>query len=212
MINYKEIFPTFNKELLDDIEKYADIKYVPEGEVILSTGQYIKSSMIVLNGKIKIYRDDIDGGEFFMYYINPGQACAISMVCAMQSEKSQVKAIAVEDSELLIIPLKMMEKWMSEYKSWSEFVVGTYRNRFEELLVLIDQIAFRSMDERLEFYLKRQYKDSGSLIINISHQKIASDLNSTREVISRLLKKMEQRGLLKLSRNNIELEKKLLQL
>jgi CRP/FNR family transcriptional regulator len=105
-----------------------------------------------------------------------------------------------------------MEKWAREYKSWYDFVVGTYRNRFEELLQVLDQVAFRNMDERLEFYLKRQSRQGDLRIIQISHQQIANDLNSTREVISRLLKKMEQRGLLKLNRNNIELGEELLKM
>lgn len=134
------------------------------------------------------------------------------MVCAAQQEASQISAIAVEDSTLLYVPLKMMEQWMAEYKSWYAFVINTYRNRFEELLTVVDQVAFRSMDERLEFYLKRQSKNASLRTINLSHQQIATDLNSTREVISRLLKKMEQRGLVKLNRNYIELEQKMLEL
>lgn len=211
MINLKELFPSFDKELLSEIEKYGEIKEVKANDVLMRKGQYIKNTMLVLKGTVKIYRNDSEGGEFFMYYLNPGQACAISMICATQSETSQVTAIAVEDSTLLIVPLKMMEKWMAEQKGWYEFVVNTYRNRFEELLIVIDQVAFRSMDERLEFYLKRLSKDSSLRVINISHQQIATDLNSTREVISRLLKKMEQRGLVKLNRNYIELEQKLLE-
>ena len=204
MINLKELFPSFHKDLLSEIEKYGEVKEVKANDVLMRKGQYIKSTMLVLKGAVKIYRNDSEGGEFFMYYLHPGQACAISMICAAQAETSQVTAIAVEDSTLLIVPLKMMEKWMAEQKGWYEFVVNTYRNRFEELLLVIDQVAFRSMDERLEFYLKRQSKDSSLRVINISHQQIATDLNSTREVISRLLKKMEQRGLVKLNRNYIE--------
>ena len=212
MNNLKELFPTFDKELLSEIEQFSEIKEVTAGTVIMRKGQYIKNTVLVLKGAVKIYRDDSEGGEFFMYHLNPGQACAISMICATQAETSQVTAIAVEDSTLLVVPLKMMEKWMAENKSWYVFVINTYRNRFEELLVVIDQIAFRSMDERLEFYLKRQSKNSSLRVINTSHQQIATDLNSTREVISRLLKKMEQRGLIKLNRNYIELEPKMLEM
>jgi CRP/FNR family transcriptional regulator len=127
-------------------------------------------------------------------------------------EKSSITAVATEESLLLSVPLPQMEKWAREYKSWYDFVVGTYRNRFEELLQVLDQVAFRNMDERLEFYLKRQSRQGDLRIIQISHQQIANDLNSTREVISRLLKKMEQRGLLKLNRNNIELGEELLKM
>jgi CRP/FNR family transcriptional regulator len=209
--SFSSLFPSFDKELLSALEEFAEIKEVKAGDVIMRKGQFIKHTMLVLKGTIKIYRNDNEGGEFFMYHLLPGQACAISMICATQAETSQITAIAVEDSTLLVIPLKMMEKWMAEQKSWYEFVINTYRNRFEELLIVIDQVAFRSMDERLEFYLKRQSKNLSLRVINLSHQQIANDLNSTREVISRLLKKMEQRGLVKLQRNYIELEPKMLE-
>lgn len=211
MSNLKELFPSFDKDLIAAIDEFAEIKEVKAGDVLMRKGQFIKHTMLVLKGSIKIYRNDSEGGEFFMYHLAPGQACAISMICATQSETSQITAIAVEDSTILVVPLKMMEKWMAVHKSWYEFIVNTYRNRFEELLIVIDQIAIRSMDERLEFYLKRQSKNSSLRVINLSHQQIATDLNSTREVISRLLKKMEQRGLVKLNRNYIELETKMLQ-
>ncbi len=211
MIDIKELFPAFDKALLDEIALHAEIREIKAGEILIRKSQYIKNTMLILKGAIKIYRDDIEGGEFFMYQLNPGQACAVSMICAAQSKTSQITAVALEDSTVLSIPLRMMEKWMAENKSWYEFVISTYRSRFDELLSVIDQIAFRSMDERLEFYLKRQSKDSSLRVINISHQQIATDLNSTREVVSRLLKKMEQRGLVKLHRNSIELEQKMLQ-
>jgi CRP/FNR family transcriptional regulator len=210
MLPVKELFPSFDNELLSEIDKNAEIKEVKAGEMLMRRGQYIKSIMLLLKGHIKIYRGDEEGGEFFMYHLLPGQACAISMICATQSEMSQISAVAIEDSTLLIVPLTMMEKWMEKYKSWYAFVINTYRSRFEELLTVIDQVAFRSMDERLEFYLKRQSMEGRLKTLNLSHQQIANDLNSTREVISRLLKKMEQRGLLKLQRNYIELDKKML--
>jgi CRP/FNR family transcriptional regulator, anaerobic regulatory protein len=206
MNSIHEIFPSFNKELLSGIEAYGEIKEVKAGEILMRKGQYIKNAMLILKGGVKIYREDGEGGEYFMYQLEAGQGCAISMICALQQETSQITALTIEDSTLMLIPLKMMEKWMAENKSWYQFVINTYRMRFEEVLSVIDQIAFRSMDERLEFYLKRQSKDASLKIINISHQQIAIDLNSTREVISRLLKKMEQRGLVKLHRNYIELE------
>jgi CRP/FNR family transcriptional regulator len=199
----KEHFPYFSPFLTGAIEENASIQQVKADTVIMRMGQYIKSTILVTKGKIKIYREDDDGGEFFMYYLLPGQACAISMICATKSEKSQIMAKVVEDAELILIPLHLMDKWMMEHRSWYEFVLETYRNRFEEVLVVIDNIAFRAMDERIEFYLKRQKQVQGSQNIEISHQDIANDLNTSREVISRLLKKMEQRGIIKLQRNQI---------
>jgi CRP/FNR family transcriptional regulator len=142
-----------------------------------------------------------------MYYLQPGQACAISMVCATKNEKSQIMAKVVEDVEVLLVPLSLMDSWMMKHRSWYEFVIDTYRSRFEEVLEVIDSIAFRAMDERLEFYLKRHKDACGCTDLKLSHQEIATELNTSREVISRLLKKMEQRNLLKLHRNHIEILK-----
>ncbi len=201
----KKIFPSFSNELIQDIEANEIIKTFSAGEVIMRTGQYIKNTVLLVKGTIKVYREDSDGGEFFMYYLQPGQACALSMVCAIKNEKSQIMAKAVEDSEIIMLPLTMMDKWMMQHRSWYEFVVGSYRNRLEEVLEVIDSIAFRAMDERLEFYLKRQVQACGCKELKLSHQEIGSDLNTSREVISRLLKKMEQRGLVVLHRNQIEI-------
>lgn len=201
----KKYFAGFSQALLDEIEQNAVFQTVPAGQVIMRTGQYIKSTVLVLSGTIKIYREDDDGGEFLMYYLQPGQACAISMICATRHEKSQIMAKVTEDAELLMVPLPLMDKWMMQHRSWYEFVIETYRSRFEEVLEVIDNIAFRAMDERLLFYLRRHAETTQSTEIKTSHQDIASDLNTSREVISRLLKKMEQHGLVKLFRNQIEL-------
>ncbi|HRE36841.1 MAG TPA: Crp/Fnr family transcriptional regulator [Chitinophagaceae bacterium] len=204
-MNWKEIFPQFEPGLVELIEKEAVQRTFLAGEIIMRTGQYIKSTALVLEGRVKIYRENPDGGEFLMYYLGPGQACAVTMICAIQSQQSEIMAKAEEDTEVLMIPIQLMDDMMNKYKSWYQFVIMTYRNRFDELLAVIDNVAFRNMDERLEFYLKRHADASGKKLIETSHQQIADDLNSSREVISRLLKKMEQRNLLKLHRNMIEL-------
>jgi CRP/FNR family transcriptional regulator len=201
----KKMFPTFSNELILEIEKNASIQSYNAGDIIMRTGQYINNTMLVTKGQLKIFREGENGGEFLMYYLQPGQACAVSMICATKSQTSQIMAKAVEDVELIIVPLSLMEKWMMEHRSWYEFVIFTYRIRFEELLEVVDSIAFRAMDERLEFYLKRHAEASGIKDLKVSHQEIATELNTSREVISRLLKKMEQRDLVKLHRNHIEL-------
>lgn len=205
-MNWKALFPQFEPALLSTLEKEAVLKEFKAGESIMRTGQFIKSTALVLEGQIKIYREGPDGGEFLMYYLGPGQACAVSMICAIQARASEITARAEEDTQLLMLPVQLMDLLIKEYKSWYQFVIQTYRSRFDELLAVVDDVAFRNMDQRLEIYLNRYRDKTGKTIIELSHQQIAEDLNSSREVISRLLKKMEQRGLLKLNRNKIELQ------
>jgi CRP/FNR family transcriptional regulator len=199
-------FPEIENELLNEISKFGEVNEIEQGEVLIRTGQHLTSVIIVLRGTLKVYREGEDGGEYFLYYLKAGQACAMSLACLRNLETSEVLAIAVEDSEVLLIPIVKVNQWVREYPSWQEFVINTYRNRFEEVLTVLDHVAFRGMDERLEFYLKKQQSiNKNSNHIEMSHQAIANDLNTSREVVSRLLKKMEQRGLLKLHRNHIEL-------
>lgn len=200
------LYAQLEPALLEEIEKNATIKTFKSGEIIMRTGQYIKSTMLLIEGSIKIFRENEDGDEFLMYFIQPGEACAISLVCASKMEASQIMAKSMEETTVILVPIQLMDEWMSKYKSWYYFVLETYRNRFEELLLLIDNVAFRNMDERLQFYLNRHATVNQSNIVNLSHQQIADELNSSREVISRLLKKMEQRKMLMLHRNYIELK------
>lgn len=205
MNNLKTTFPTLNNEFLKVLESEAEVASFKRGEVIMRAGNYIRNTVLVLDGFLKIYREDEAGNEFFLYYLQPGQACAISLICANKAEKSEITAKVIEDAELLMIPFGMIEKWMLEYPSWDQFVLDTYRNRFEEVLHVVDNIAFHSMDERLSFYLKRHYEQSQSDEIHITHQVIANELSTRREVISRLLKKMEQRGMIRLHRSYLKL-------
>ncbi|MBC8985296.1 Crp/Fnr family transcriptional regulator [Pedobacter sp. N36a] len=202
--NYVEsLFPTFEPGLKKVLIESGDLKTFDAGEMIMQTGQNMRSTILIVEGLVKLYREGDDGNEFFMYYLQPGNACALSMICATRQETSQVMAKAVEPTKGLMIPISLMDTLMKEYKSWYYFVLETYRNRFEELLTVIDNISFKSMDERLEFYLAKQHRDLNTRKLQITHSEIANDLNSSREVISRLLKKMEQRGTLSLHRNYI---------
>ena len=205
MEDIKALFPQFEPELMNEIIANGVIKNIPSGEVLMRTGQFIKSTMLILEGNVKVFRENEDGGEFLMYFLQPGEACAISIICAAKTEASRVMAKTTEETTVLMIPLQLLDRWMLDYKSWYHFVLSTYRNRFDELLVLIDQVAFRNMDERLLSYLERHSKVHNSPIISLSHQQIADELNSSREVISRLLKKMEQRHMVILHRNAVEL-------
>jgi CRP/FNR family transcriptional regulator len=204
----KKLFPELEQDLYDNMLAYGSIREVKAGETLLKVGQTIRSTMLILDGLIKLYREDDSGKEFFIYFLDAGQACSLSMVCAARHETSEVLARAVTDATLLSIPLHRMEDWMAKYKSWYRFVITSYRERFEELLKTIDAIAFTSLDERLEFYLKQQVNKLGTNL-RITHQEIAKDLNTSREVVSRLLKKMEAADLVIIHRNSVEwLEKR----
>jgi CRP/FNR family transcriptional regulator len=198
-------FPSFDRDLKLTIAQKGALKTFATGELIMRPGQYFHSVVLVVKGRIKLHREGEDGNEFFIYLLEPGNACALSMVCAAKNEKSQMLATAVEETEVIMIPVSLMDELMKNHRSWYYFVLETYRSRFEELLQVVDSIAFKSMDERLEFYLKNLAQKYNSNELNITHQQIADDLNSSREVISRLLKKMEKERKLRLNRNSIEL-------
>ncbi len=201
-----KFFPMFDRDLAEFISSVADVRTFDEGTIMMKTGQYFKASMLVISGRVKLYREGDDGNEFFMYFLEEGSACALSMICATRNQASQIMAVAVEETEVVMIPIQYMDELMTKYKSWYYFVLETYRSRFEELLFVIDNIAFKNMDERLEFYLKQQSEKFGK-DLHLTHQQIANDLNSSREVISRLLKKMEKNNFLILHRNHIEIVK-----
>jgi CRP/FNR family transcriptional regulator len=202
-----KLFPDWEDGLYDAILNEAELKEAKAGTTLLKMGQNIKSAMLVVEGTIKLYQEDETGGEYFMYHLNPGEACAVTLVCNYHHEQSQVLAKAVTDIQYLSIPIEFMEKWLNEFKSWHYFVIKTYRSRYEELLKTIHEIAFKNMDERLEFYILKYVKQFGS-IVNLTHQDIANDLNTSREVISRLLKKMEHNGWIVMNRNSFDWIKK----
>ncbi len=198
-----QLFPQFDTELIQHLEKIGQVTEFDEGTLLMRPGQYFKSSLLILDGRVKLYREGEDGEEFFLYYLEKGNACALSMICATKNESSAIKAKAMTRVKALAIPIQYMDALMKDHRQWYYFVLETYRSRFEELLEVIDQVAFHSMDQKLEFYLKRQFESLGADKITITHQEIADDLNSSREVISRLLKKLESQKRISISRNEI---------
>lgn len=198
----KSIFPDFESELVDQIQHFATLKSYEKGASIMRTGQYFKSVMIIVSGLVKIYREDDEGKEYFMYYLQPGQACALSMICATRNQVSQLKASASENTEVIMVPLEYMDAWMNNYKSWYYFVLENYRSRFQELLVTLDHTVFRNMDERLLYYLKRRQQTLKADTFNVNYTEIAQELNSSREVISRLMKKLSENESIRILKNN----------
>lgn len=195
----------FEPSLIKEILQEGRAVSLPEGTVILDHGQKVLSMPLVIKGSIKVSRVEDDGREILLYYVNPKESCAMTFTCCMQNHPSEIRAVAEEDIELISIPTHLMDEWTVKYKSWKNFVMNTMHQRFNEMLKTIDQIAFQRLDERLVTYLKEKSKVTGSSLINLSHEQIATELASSRVVISRLLKKLEQDQKVLLYRNQIKL-------
>jgi CRP/FNR family transcriptional regulator len=195
------LFPFLEKELVQEIIQKGEMKVFREDEMVVKTGQYFRSIILIVEGLMKVYREDLQGSEFFIYYLQPGQACALSMKCQLRNETSQVMAKAVTDTSVILVPIACMDDWMQKYKGWYHFVMDTYRNRIEELLQTIDDIAFRNMDERILNYLRREQQVHNCSVLTINHTSVAEELNSSREVVSRLMKKVSEKGLIRLLKN-----------
>ncbi|MBC7923431.1 MAG: Crp/Fnr family transcriptional regulator [Ferruginibacter sp.] len=198
-----DLFPQFDQALVDELLRIGRIVEFNDDEILMRTGQYFKYSLLILEGTVKLYRQGQQGEEFFLYHLSGGSACALSMICAARNETSEIQARAVTPVKALAIPLAHMDNLMKNHRNWYYFVLETYRSRFEELLQVVDQIAFHALDEKLEFYLKRQFESLGGDTLSVTHQEIANDLNSSREVITRLLKKLEAQQKISLSRHAI---------
>ena len=201
----KSVFPDFEQSLLDEIASSGLVKTFEGNEYLMKTGQHFRNIILILDGIVKVYREDDEGNEFLMYYLEHGQACALSMICAAKFQASELMAKAEGKVQVIAIPLARMDEWMLRYPSWYQFVLKNYRARFEEVLQTLDHVAFRTMDERLIFHLKRYGETHKSNRFKVSITAIASELNSSREVISRLMKKLNELGIIKMDREAIEL-------
>lgn len=194
----------FEPDLVEEMAKVATFKEIPEGHELIRPGQYIKSVPLLLSGSIKIMRADGDGDELLLYHLEQGDTCAISMTCCMGNTQSEIRAVTEKPSQLLMIPIGKMEEWSNKYKTWRNFVFASYHERMMELLESVDNIAFNNMEERLDHYLKEKIKIFNSKHIYTTHKEVAADLHTSRVVVSRLLKKMEKEGKIKLHRSFLE--------
>lgn len=192
-----------NPELNAEIARLAKIKAISKDTVIMQPGMDILYVPIVLKGSIRVLREDQEGQEVFLYHLYPGQTCAMSLTCCQAGRKSMIKAVAEVNSEILQIPIKSTEDWF-KYPEWKAYVSNNYSNRFAELMQVIDLIAFSNMDKQLLHYLEERSKALNTRFLDITHQEIADELHAHREAISRLLRVMEQKKLVKLGRNQIE--------
>ncbi|WP_291967750.1 Crp/Fnr family transcriptional regulator [Maribacter sp.] len=195
----------FEEEIINEIVQVGTFKEIPEGYKLMDIGDFVRGMPLLISGAIKILREDEDGDELLLYYLEKGDTCSMTMACCMGDNKSEIRAIAEMDTKLIIVPIQKMEEWTTKYKSWRNFVFNSYHERLNELLSTLDNIAFQKMDERLIGYLKEKARVTKDNIIHNTHQEIAYDLHSSRVVISRLLKKLEEMGKIKLHRNYLEI-------
>jgi CRP/FNR family transcriptional regulator len=200
----KSNFPELSKEpLLSEIAGSAAVHKIKAGEAVIDYRMIMTHIPLLFEGKLKIYREDELGNELFLYYIEAGQGCAVSFAC--YDKMSSIRAEAVEESRFIAIPVKFMEQWMSKYPDWNKFVLRVYNQRFEEVLETLNQIAFYKLDDRLIDYLEKNSLALQTNVLHITHAEIAQEMNTSREVISRLLKKLEIQGKVSIGRNQITL-------
>ena len=192
------------EKLIDEIAAVSLLRDFKQDDVLIDFGDYIKKMPLLITGAIKILREDFDEGELLLYFIEKGDTCAMTMACCMGETKSEIKAVAETNGTVIMIPIYKMEEWLGKYKSWRAYVFNSYNNRLKEMLTAIDNLAFMNMDERLLKYLHEKVKINQSKEIHNTHQEIAYDLHTSRVVISRLLKALENEGKIKLHRAFIE--------
>ncbi|SES97496.1 CRP/FNR family transcriptional regulator, anaerobic regulatory protein [Draconibacterium orientale] len=191
-------------ELQEEILKVGIRKQFSQHETLIREGQFISSFPMVLKGLIRVSRTSEAGNELLLYYLQANEVCAMSLTCCMARQISEVNAIAEVDTEVLLIPVEMLDTWTSKYPLWKQYVMQTFQNRFRELINTLDAVAFLKLDERLVKFFIDRHKKSGVHTYSGTHQDLALQLNSSREVISRLLKKLEKNGKVSLSRNFID--------
>ena len=193
-----------DEKLLEEISQIGMFRSFKKNDIIIDIGQPLKFIPLLISGNIKILREDNDGNELLIYFLEAGETCTMSLTCCMGTTKSKIRAVAEKDSSLVMIPVENMLQWFHNNRSWRTFILESYQERFDEMLDTIDNIAFMKMEERLNKYLIEKTKLHGSNTINVKHQDIAEDLHTSRVVISRLLKQLEKEEKIKLSRNKIE--------
>ena len=204
MINFTTKYQFLEKELQDEILKSGIHKTFAPNETLIREGQFISSFPLVLKGLIKITRNNDEGNELLLYYLKDNEVCAMSLTCCMANQTSNVKAVTEEETEVILLPVALLDSWMCKYPTWKQFVMQTFQTRFRELIETVDTLAFLKLDERLVKFFTDRYQKSGSTSLSGTHQDLALQLNTSREVISRMLKKLENEKKIKLSRNFID--------
>ena len=195
----------FEPDLLQEINEFGVLKHFKEGDIIMDYGKYIRMMPMVIKGTLKVLKKDETGKEILLYYLSSNESCSMAYSCCLEAKKSEVKAIAEEDVDLIAIPHTKLDEWLCKYPGWKNYIMRSFNLRFLELLKSIESIAFHKLDDRLIAYLKEKQRLSGSSVIRVSHYLIADELATSRVVISRLLKQLENDGRIILYRNEIKL-------
>ncbi len=205
----EELLKTFGAQfetpLIEEISTVGKLVEVPAGETIMDIGNYVRAVPLLLSGAIKVLREDDEGDELLLYYLEQGETCSVTMTCCMGQTKSEIRAITETEVLLVMVPVQKMEEWMAKYKGWRNYIFESYHNRLNELLLTVDNIAFKNMDQRLVEYLKKKSEVTKDNCIRNTHQQIAYDLHTSRVVVSRLLKRLEKLKKLELHRNHIQI-------
>ncbi|MFK7950349.1 MAG: Crp/Fnr family transcriptional regulator [Saprospiraceae bacterium] len=192
-------------ELQKEIAANAKLMHFKAGDTLMDYGSFIQIVPLVVDGVLKVMREDENGNEIFLYFINAGQSCTMSFSCCIRNKRSEIRAVVEDDVTLIGIPVQSVDAWMMKFQSWKTFIMSSYDARLNELIYAIDNIAFSKMDERLIRYLEDKSFALNTMTIHTTHQDIATDLNASREAVSRLLKKLEISRRVKLGRNRITL-------
>jgi len=204
----RRLFPDlYEPEMRQALMEEGSFVELQEGDRMMEPGQYIKQLPLVLTGSLKVMREDEEGRELLLYHVVPGQSCAMAITCCMGDARSNVRVIADEDTTAIVVPTRLLDEWSTRFRSWKAFVMHQYQRRFDDLLNVVDSIAFRKLDDRLWKALKDRAQRGGTNVVKASHQELADELHSSREVISRLLKQMEREGMVRMGRQQLELLK-----
>ena len=195
----------FEDALLERMAEVGHYRKLPHDAILMEVGQEMVGIPLILSGAVKIMRDDQEDHELLLYFLESGDTCAMSLSCCMASKKSKIRAITEGEVELVMIPAKLMNDWLGEFVTWRTYVFDAIRIRMDEFLEAVDSLAFLQLDERLVKYLRDRAKVVGSTDLQVTHQQIASDLNTSRVVVSRLLKRLENDGVLKIGRSHLEM-------
>jgi CRP/FNR family transcriptional regulator len=204
-MNLESLASFFEPNLLKEIQEVGSLQHFNDGDLIMDYGKYIRMMPIVLAGTVKVYRLDENGNEILLYYLSSSESCSMAYSCCLEAKKSEVKAIAEDQVTLIAIPHAKLDEWICKYPSWKNYIMRSFNERFIELLKSIESIAFHKLDERLVAYLKEKQRLTGSSVIKVSHYLIADELATSRVVISRLLKQLENESKIILYRNEIKL-------